>query len=273
MVRPSTFFYADSLQAAHSFRLAAVEYERIIFEHPGGVAAARAALEKARCEKMLGRYGKAADVLETVMLQGLPDSLQYPILFEGVVSAYLAHEPSRAYQRQQVLVHFFPDSAESHDLLLMKILSLNEMRRWHEADTVYRHYQQFWAGGYMVRADPYRHMPRLKDPEKAEKLSAYLPFTGAGLFYADDVSEGVLNVALQIGFIAFGAYSVLMERYIIGALIGVGGYAAFYHGGVRRAKAYTMLRNERVSLQFNTRVRKLLLRQDITEMSYPKESR
>lgn len=252
----NTLGYPDSLRDLHQYRRAAVEYERIIFLHPETESAARAALGKADCEKMLGLYDQAATGLEQVNMLSVSDpGLRYRILFEGMVTAYLAHDPSRAYGKQAMILHFFPDSAGSRDLMLLGILSLNEMHRWHQADTAYQRYMARWGGGYAAASSPYRHIPRLKDPDKAERLSAYLPFTGAGLFYAGDVKEGLLNMALQVGFIAFGTYSVLMERYITGVLIGVGGYAAFYHGGVRRARRVAELRNARESLRFNTLVR------------------
>jgi hypothetical protein len=250
------FHYADSLRDLHQYRLASVEYERVIFLHPEGEVAARAQLRKAGCEKMLGLYDQAATGLESVDVQQLADpGLRYRILFEGMVTAYLAHEPARALARQAVIVHDYPDSARSRDLMLLEILSLNEMQRWHEADTAYRRYMQLWRGGYDPARSPYAHIPKLKNPDKAENLSAFLPFTGAGLFYAGDAPEAILNMALQVGFIAFGAYSVLMERYITGILVGVGGYAAFYHGGVRRARHVAEMHNERASLRFNTLVR------------------
>jgi hypothetical protein len=238
-----------------------VEYERVIFLHPEGEVAARAQLRKAACEKMLGLYDQAATGLESVDVQSLADTgLRYRILFEGMVTAYLAHEPARALARRSVIVHYFPDSARSRDLMLLGILSLNEMQRWHEADTAYGRYMRLWGGGYDPAWSPYNHIPKLKNPDKAENLSAFLPFTGAGLFYAGDAPEAILNMALQVGFIAFGAYSVLMERYITGILVGVGGYAAFYHGGVRRARRVAEMHNERESLRFNTLVRNGLMR-------------
>jgi len=249
------FRYADSLQGAGHYAVAAVEYERIIFERPGTTEAVLAALSKANCEKMLGRYDQAAAGLDAVNTAAVSDSLRYRVLFEGMVCAYLAHEPASAFSKQEMIAHYFPDSAASRDLLLLKVLCLNELKKWHQADTVYKRYMKLWGGGYVLASDPYLHLPKLKDPEKAERLSAYLPFTGAGLFYAGDVPEGLLNMALQVGFIAFGAYSVLAERYITGVLIGVGGYAAFYHGGVRRARRLAELHNERVSIGFNNLVR------------------
>lgn len=252
------FRQADSLRDVHAYEVAAVEYERVIYEHPGTVVAAQAALGRADCLKMTGRYDEAASALEAVNTASLPDSTAYQVLLEGTLCAYLSHEPARAYARGEMIRHYFPDSASSRDVLLLRILSLNEMKKWKEAAAVYRQYEQRW-GSYNAAMDPYRHIPRLKDPDKAEKLSAYLPFTGAGLFYAGDVKEGLLNMALQVGFIAFGAYSVLMERYITGVLIGVGGYAAFYHGGVRRARRLAELHNARAAMRFNALVRSGLM--------------
>lgn len=254
----NVFQRADSLFQAKNYTLARVEYERIIFENNSPGIRAEAGIKKADCLKMTGDYAEAASALNAVNISTLPDAVRYQILFQSALDAYLAHDPDDAFSGLERISHFYPDSAQKQDLLFLKILSLNELRRWKEADTVYQEFMTRFNHEASL-SNPYLNIPKLKDPLKAEKLSAYLPFTGAGLFYAGDVKEGILNVVLQLGFISFGAYSMLMERYITGALIGVGGYAAFYKGGERRAKRFAEKNNEKKVIVFNTKVRNQLL--------------
>lgn len=255
----SVFHYADSLYRMKNYSLAAVEYERVVFENPDPSFQAQAALKKANCLKQQRRFSDAAAYLDEINLPSLPAPLQYRILFESALDAYLADSPGQSASKLATLSHFYPDSALNKDILVMKILSLNEARQWRQADTVYRTFMAIYHPHLPAAANPYLKIPRLKDPEKAEKLSTYLPFTGAGLFYAGDVKEGILNIVLQAGLAAFGVYSIFMERYITGILVGIGGYASFYNGGKRRARSQAELYNEKHVLKFNTAVRNFLL--------------
>ncbi|TAM98947.1 MAG: hypothetical protein EPN39_07690 [Chitinophagaceae bacterium] len=255
----NVFNYADSIRHAGNFTLATVEYERIAFENASPTIKAEATLKGADCMKMLKRYDEAASLLDAVNMENIPDpKLKYQILFQSLLNSYLAHEENSSFSKLASLCYYYPDSSHNKDVLFMKILCLNEMQQWKEADTIYRNFMTAFNHS-AVPSNPYLKIPRLKDPEKAEKLSAYLPFTGAGLFYAGNVPEGLLSIALQASFAAFGAYSILMERYITGVLIGVGGYAAFYHGGTRRAKWLAEKYNEKKTIQFNTMIRNQLL--------------
>jgi hypothetical protein len=253
------FHYADSLRGAGQYSLAAVEYERVIFEHPSPSVTAEAGMKRAACLKMENRYAAAATTLDAINTAGLSDSLRQDILFRSALNSYLAHEPAAAFSKLERLSYFYPGSAQKHDVLMMKILSLNELKQWQKADTLYRRFMLAFASDPVSYPDPYQQIPRLKDPEKAQRLAAYLPFTGAGFFYAGKVGEGLLNIGLQTGLIAFAVYSGLTAHYITGVLIGVGGYASFYKGGTRRVKWLVERSNERKTLDFNTRVRTLLL--------------
>lgn len=255
----NVFNYADSIRNSGNLSLAAVEYERVAFEDTSYRVKAEATLKGAECMKMQKKYSEAASLLDDINLENIPDpQIKYPIFFQSLLNSYLAHDVNTSYSKLISLCYYYPDSSQNKDILFLKILCLNEMQRWKEADTIYR--QLMIAYNHSAEPEnPYLHIPRLKDPEKAEKLSAYLPFTGAGIFYAGNIPEGLLSIALQAGFAAFGAYSILMERYITGILIGVGGYAAFYHGGVRRAKWLAEKYNEKKTIQFNTTVRNQIL--------------
>lgn len=255
----SLFRFADSIYQTKNYRLAALEYERIIFEDPAPSARAQAALGKAACLKAQQQYSSAAAYLNETSTVGIPDTLRFRILFQSALNAYLAHQPDQAYSKLEIISHFYPDSAERKDMFLLKILSLNEAQRWKEADTAYSRFIRTYYPNLPLQNNPYLKIPRLKNPETAEKLSAYLPLTGAGEFYAGNIPEGMLNALLQIGLLGFGAYNIIIQHYITGILIGAGGYASFYNGSKRRAKKLTELYNEKETLKFNTRVREQLM--------------
>ncbi|MGH2644096.1 MAG: tetratricopeptide repeat protein [Chitinophagaceae bacterium] len=252
------FNYPDSIRYAGNLALATVEYERIVFESNSPIIKAEATIEAADCMKIQKKYDEAASLLDAMNTENIPDpKLKYQILFQSLLNSYLAHEVNSSFSKLTSLCYYYPDSSQNKDVLFMKILCLNEMQRWKEAGTIYRRFMITYNHSAAL-SDPYLKIPRRKYPEKAEKLSAFLPFTGAGMFYAGNIPEGLLSIAFQAAFAAFGAYSILMERYITGVLIGVGGYAAFYHGGARRAKWLAEKYNEKKTIQFNTTVRNQL---------------
>lgn len=255
----NTYNYADSLFHAGNYPLAAVEYERIIFENNNTEIQAEAALRKSECLKLQGKFSDAAEVLEEINTFKTSDTLRYKILLQSGLNSYLAKDANSSFSKIELLIHYYPDSANNKDLLLVKILALNELESWQDAAQVYNKFMLLYQKDNLTVQNPYLELPKLKNPEKAEKLSAYLPFTAAGIFYAGNFKEGLLNAGLQVGFIAFGVYNVFIGKYITAALIGVGGYAAFYNGGVRRARRLTELYNDKKTRNFNEKVKKQLL--------------
>lgn len=251
--------YADSLFSAGDYHRAALEYERIVFLNENAVVKGTAVLRKADCLKRLHEYREAQQYLERHYRASAPDSLRYEQLYQTALNAYLGENFNEAYFKLVTLSNLDSSRQRQKDILLLQILSLNELRKWKEADSIFRHMIALYAPGYDA-ADIYADIPKLKDPDKAEKLSTLLPFTGAGLIYAGKTGEGLLSAALQLGFIGFGGYCFLSHYYFTAVFIGVGGYASFYQGGIRRSKTLAIRYNEKKSTAFNTTARNQLLR-------------
>src|SRR5690242_9429755 len=208
----AVFGYADSLFGEGDYRRAALEYERIVFLYDAAPVEDAAVLRKADCLKHLYEYREAQQYLERHYRASAPDSVKYDELYQAALNAYLGENFNDAYFKLVTLDNLDSSHRRQKDILLLQILSLNELRKWKEADSIFRHMTALYAPGYET-AEVYAHIPKLKDPDKAEKLSTLLPFTGAGLIYAGKTGEGLLSAALQLGFIAFGGYCVLSHYY------------------------------------------------------------
>jgi TM2 domain-containing membrane protein YozV len=141
-------------------------------------------------------------------------------------------------------------------LVVLKILSLNELGRWKEAGDAYHGFIA-QRGPSAVPPDLYQHVPRLKSAEKAQWLSQFIP--GAGQLYAGRPGEAIFSLLVQGAGLWFAVVSFEQHYYISAWLIGAALFGAFHMGGVRRAEVLVQQSNRKKVLAFNEAVREQLV--------------
>jgi hypothetical protein len=253
------FYRADSLYKQQNFTIAAIEYERIIFEEEFTDFKIKAILQKAQCYKNQNKFLLAATYLQDYIPQ-LPFYFKekYNFFFQSAFDFILAKEPANAILTLEKLTNEWPDSANNKDILLLNIFAHNDAQQWNKGAGYFIKYASLYDKKVLLN-NPYDKKPVLKSEDKAEKLSTYLPLTAAGIFYAGKPLEGVLNSLLQIGFLSLGVQQFLIKNYITSVLIGGGMYTSFYLGGSQRAKTLVRQYNKKKIQKFNNSIKNILL--------------
>ncbi len=257
------FRKADSLFGKGEYFPASVEYARISFNHPDGSDYSMALLKRARCLKYLGRYNEAVNVLHRINPSGLSDSMHYLVMYETAVNAFLDKDYQEAEAQFKQMDFFIHDSTLTQPALYFRVLTMNELRKWEEAEL---YFTQLTRLENINQQDTtvcaildlyHEQVPKMKDAEKAGLMSSFIP--GLGQMYAGYPGEAMLSFGLNAICLAGGAYLIYQKYYLTGWLAGLGLLGRFYQGGSRRAMDLAEKRNLRVSDEFNRKIQELLL--------------
>jgi TM2 domain-containing membrane protein YozV len=247
---------ADSLYQAGRLFDASIAYERILFEAGNPSEQLIAIFGKTRCLKQQGLYDQAMTFLENWQAYPFPDSSLSEIHYQQILCTYLGGH----FENVLSLVDRWPYTHGGRQpalmLVVLKILSLNELGRWQEASDLY-HAFIMERKPVPLPPDLYQHIPHLKSVEKAQWLSQLIP--GAGQFYAGRPGEAIFSILVQTAGIWFAVVSFEQHYYVSAWLIGAALFGAFHMGGVRRAEVLVRQSNRKKMLTFNEAVREQLL--------------
>ena len=250
---------ADSLYRGEAYFDAAIVYERILFVSNDPQEQYRAVIGKLGCLKKEGLFDQAVTFLEAWQTYSFPDSCLWEIHSQQVLCSYLGGH----FENVGSLVDRWPyvhGGKQAPPLLVvLKILSLNELQRWKEAKDAYHSFMDSLAG---ERVDLYANLPHLKSVSKAQWLSTFIP--GGGQFYAGRPGEALFSILVQAAGIYFGVVSFEQHYYVSAWLVGAALFGAFHMGGVRRAEVLVERYNRKKALVFNQQVKDQLL-QTLTE--------
>lgn len=245
--------------------VAAIEYERLIFRSGNVVEINFLKYKKALCYKQLSQFDKALDELQTIYFSNPGDSLYLPVCYEQSLCYYHVGEPARALWKIDEYIHRSNDSLSLYYFAPLKILFLNKLHRWEEAEDVFLQYvkmQNFSnerkAAYTQIVTSLYdeKYRPRMKSEQKAENLSRFIP--GSGQVYASEFGEGVVNFLINASVLAFSGYQVYNGFYITGYLAGLGFFNKTYHGGIRRAGVLAVEKNKKGVIEFNKQIVNLI---------------
>jgi TM2 domain-containing membrane protein YozV len=246
----------DSLYRAGQYFDASIAYERILFESHDEAAQLAAIFGKTRCLKQQGLYDQAMSFLENWQAYPFPDSSLAEIHYQQALCTYLGGHFENLLSLVDRWAYEHHGRQPPPMLVVLKTLSLNELGRWKEAAETY-HAFIAQRGAGVAPPDLYQHIPHLKNVEKAQWLSQFIP--GAGQFYAGKPLEGIFSMAVQGVGIWFAVVSFEQHYYISAWLIGAALFGAFHMGGVRRAEVLARQYNRKKTLAFNEAVREQLL--------------
>src|SRR5882757_2039248 len=247
---------ADSLYRAGHYFDASIAYERILFESTDVQQQLTAIFGKTRCLKQQGLYDQAMTFLENWQSYPFPDSSLSEIHYQQVLCTYLGGHFENVLSLVDRWPYVHAGRQPAPMLIVLKILSLNELQRWKEAAEIYH---AFIAERGLPAPPPdiYQHIPRLKSAEKAQWLSQFIP--GAGQFYAGRPGEALFSILVQTAGIWFAVVSFQQHYYISAWLVGAALFGAFHMGGVRRSEILVRQYNRKKMLAFNEAVRAQLV--------------
>jgi hypothetical protein len=243
---------------------ASILYERILFENSfarnstgseGGVDTAalyRSVVGKIQCLKRQALYEQALNFINAWLPFPFADTGRIVMQGQQILCSYLGGHFENVISLVDRWPYLHPGKAPEPLLIVLKILSLNELQHWIEADSAYRH---FMAGSPI--ANPYLELPHLKSVKKAQWLSTFVP--GGGQFYAGKPWEAMISVLVQGLGIYIGIVSLEQQYYVTAWLLGAALFGSFHQGGVRRAEQLVQQYNRVKMLQFNERVREQLI--------------
>lgn len=178
--------------------------------------------------------------------------------YEATLCYYLAQSFSKA-KLSLISLQNVPQTATQYKkTAYLEALVNLEMSQWEEAKS---------SSMKISSADLYQDSVKvlfteltqlkLKDPEKAETLSYFIP--GAGQMYAGKVFRGITSFVLQTGLLGFAGYSFLNGYYFSGTFTGVSLFYVFYMGGARHAEYLAREYNKKKINQVQTKIETLLL--------------
>jgi TM2 domain-containing membrane protein YozV len=266
---------ADSLYREGRYFEASIAWERVLFGNNDPRQQMAAILGKTQCLKQQGLYDPAVSFLEAWQAARFPDSDLVKIQYQLILCTYLgAH-----FENVLSLVDRWPyeHAGRSPDplLVILKILSLNELQRWKEAGDSYHALiagefcrPQLPGSGYREPPpDLYAELPHLKSVSKAVALATFIP--GAGQFYAGKPGEAIFSILVQAAGIYFAVISFEQHYYVSAWLVGAALFGAFHMGGVRRSEVLVQRYNRKKILAFNARVREQLVALTSTATAAP----
>jgi len=271
---------ADSLYRLGRYFDASIAYERVLFEksgspslelrRPGETEAAgsedrakgptgelfTAIIGKVRCLKRQQLFDQAVTFLNGWQSYPFSNSGRRELQSQQILCTYLGGHFENTLSLVDRWPYLHAGSPPAPALVVLKILSLNELQRWAEAGAAYRTFIAQQPAMVAV-PDLYEHLPHLKSVNKARWLSYFIP--GGGQFYAGKPGEALLSVLIQSAGIYFAVLSWEQHYYISAWLVGAALFGSFHMGGVRRSEGLVQEYNRKKILLFNEQVRAQLM--------------
>ena len=248
---PGFLLLADSLYREARYFDASIAYERVLFDHPERQEQYAAVTGKLQCLKKQALYDQAVTFLEAWQAYPFPDSSLAAIHYQQVLCTYLGGHFENVLSLVDRWSYTHAGAKPAPLLVVLKILSLNELQQWKEAAEAYRAFMK------ERKPDLYTQLPHLKSVSKAQALSTFIP--GAGLFYAGKPGEAIFSILVQAAGVYFVVLGLEQHYYVSAWLIGAALFGAFHMGSVRRSEVLVQRYNRKKVLQFNEKVREQLM--------------
>jgi len=256
---------ADSLFAKKDYALAAVYYEKQLFDQnltveiPSDLQARTNDLlnKKIQCQKVLKSFEEAWQTAQRLDLSEPNDTLQFKQRYELALCGYLAQRYNEAHGQIQQTRFYIQDSTLTTSLDVLEILTLNELDRFQESKVLFERYAL--KNGLQINSNElYNFLKKKpKNPDKAQLLSFLMP--GLGQAYAGFPKEALASAGLQALALGFGIYHVLNRYYLIGFFTGAGLFQSFYFGGARRAATMAEETNRKRKARNSQKIRAILI--------------
>lgn len=237
---------------------AQLNYERVVFLSKSKPTQNEALLYKTYCHKQLKQFTQAQATIERAEVLPNQDSVNYVLLYEAALTAYLAQEYKQSLKFIDILKTTIQDSNKVKRITFLEILALNETYQWDKAKKLCAQYIK----ENQVKQDVnelYGFVDKkpFKSIKKAKTLSWIFP--GAGQMYAGAVGRGFSSSVLTLGALTFGVFSALNGYYVSAFFTGLGLGRTFYTGGRRHAAYQVQQRNLKKIAAYHQRIKAFVL--------------
>jgi tetratricopeptide (TPR) repeat protein len=235
------FLYADSLFANQNYFEAGIEFQRCIFYANTINEKSLATISYAKCNMHLNQYDNANSILNSFLYANVPDSIIVEARILHATAAYLAKDFEQGLSQFIQLEFLKTDSQEVNENRFLKVLILNELKRYGEAEQEFKK----WVSSIEINSSEKdstlkwvkftydkNNLPHLKSIRKAILLASFLP--GFGHFYCGAYKEGIVNMILMLSSVTFAGVAVYFTYYVAGVVVGYGLFNRFQKGAIHR---------------------------------------
>ncbi len=251
--------------AEGSFRKAGIFYEKGYFLSDDSELKAKILIKKSDCLLSESSFAGASRVLSRISYSGISDTIIVLARQKSALAAYLNSDFRLAESHLLQVTSLVEDSSLTLKLLPLYALVLNEQQKWTEARQLLGRYirRSINSGEKELVLNQLdelygpKTIPRLKDPEKAKKLSTIFP--GVGYFYAGAWQEGIWNVTLQGLGLGLTGLGIFYRYYFTSAFVSITIFQKFYSGGINRSAFHARKWNYEKSRDFNGQTRDFIL--------------
>jgi hypothetical protein len=251
--------FADSLFIVGDYFEASVYYQKLDFFLMSEHGKNQAKLSAANANKILKRYDNAINILNTISLNDVHDSLIFGVKYQCALLNYLKNDFLQVEVYLNQLNYLVADSNYTSKSWILHALNLNEQYKWDEAkekllilnsrlykndSLVYTRIKKELDGMYAAN-----QLPKLKSANRAIKMSSLIP--GLGQCYTKNYGEGIasfISVASSVGIMAAG---IVFQFYFTGIATGNMLLGKFYLGGIKRSEFLAEKYNYTIAKSFN----------------------
>ncbi len=255
--RIDVFSYPDSLFNSGNFKLAAVEYERIYFISDDIDTKNDALLKKSFCYKQDNQYEVAAKTLKRIDFNNINDSTYYKSCYEYALNTFLNEDYKETILQLNEMHTKQIDTFNNNNLLVLRILTLNELRKWDEANTSLINYIK--TNNIKVDSFAFKKLskkPGLKNEKLAKNISYFFP--GSGQIYSGHWGRGLSSLILSGAFATYTYVSFINGFYYAGVFSGFSTFRMFWTGGANYAEYLAKQKNKDRITKHNKKIKDLI---------------
>lgn len=215
-------------------------------------------LNKAACYQAFGDFQNALNTIKRGNFYEGSDTTRFNLYLKAALMAYLLEEFKQAQSYLAEMGFYIENKELVQQGLFLEILVHQALGEWEDGRAKFKQYAEInnidsAAAQQLIE----KNFPKLKDPKKAELLSYFLP--GIGQWYAGYPIKGITSATIQLGFAAWGAYSIFQGYFFSGAFTGISLFYVFYTGGARHAEYLATQTNIKRSQKYSKPFKTLIL--------------
>ncbi|MCF8218233.1 MAG: hypothetical protein K9J21_04555 [Bacteroidales bacterium] len=205
-------------------------------------------IKKAYVLKDAGSVNAAIKTFDRVPYTIAKEELAFEALYNLALLYYSQNKYEPASQYLSYIDFYIPEYTNQPKVIFLNVLVHNVLEEFKGAKNSLEHYSKYCDKNINVDSI-YKTLTTMKQPEKAKRLSGYMP--GLGQFYAGKPWKGINSFLLNAGFLGYAGYCVYHKRYVTSVFSGLEFFVSFYTGGKRNAYSIVQKQNARTIQNLN----------------------